>query len=359
MKKKLSITMPKLTIGGMEKALVDLINKSDLRKKYDIDLIIVYNETTENYLNLLPKDLNVEILYEGKWGIKGKLCAFLKLLKKIIFPKKYDASICYSHHHQILAILTRRHSDKNVCFIHADLRSSRTIKEINTMCKKMKFEKFKNIFCVSNRAKKSFMEIYPNYKGNIYVTNNYIDEETILEKSKEKIPEKKSKKSTFINVCRHEDDVKKVSRILEATKKLNEEKYKFCVLLVGEGKDTEEYKKYVEKNKLDNIIFVGSKMNPFPYYKLADAFVFSSLYEGYGIVLNESRILNIPIITTDVADAALITEEGYGILCENSSDGVYYGMKKFLDEGFEIKNKFDAKKFNKKITETINEVLEG
>ena len=114
----------------------------------------------------------------------------------------------------------------------------------------------------------------------------------------------------------------------------------------------------VIKHKLDNVTFVGAKVNPFPYYKIADAFVFSSQYEGYGIVLNEARVLNIPIITTDVADAALITKEGYGILCENSSEGVYHGMKQFLDEGYKIKKEFDASKFNKKITKTIDEIIE-
>ena len=104
--------------------------------------------------------------------------------------------------------------------------------------------------------------------------------------------------------------------------------------------------------------FVGSTLNPFPYYKISDAFVFSSLYEGYGIVLNEARVLGVPIITTDVADAAIITKEGYGILCDNSSEGVYQGMKEFLDNGYEIKKSFSAKKFNDKISKTLDELIE-
>lgn len=357
MKQKLSINMSKLSIGGMEKALVDLINKSNLRKKYDIDLLLVYNSNTQNYLNLLPKDINVEILYNGNWGLKGKLIALVKLLFKLISPRKYDAAICYTHHHKILSKLTRKQSENNIIFIHADLAASRTEKELNRLCKDLEFDKFAKIICVSECVKKGMEKLYPNYTGFLSVANNYIDDENILEKSKEKIDKKKTKTVTFINVSRHEEETKKVSRILEATKILNSEKYKFKVLLVGDGEDSNNYKDYVKKNNLTNIQFVGSKVNPFPYYKLADAFIFSSQYEGYGIVLNEARVLGVPLITTDVADASLITKEGFGILCENSAEGIYNGMKQFLDKGFVIKKKFDATKFNKKISKTIDKII--
>jgi len=358
MKKKIIINMSKLSIGGMEKALVDLINKSNLRNNYEMDLLLVYDNQTNNYLDQIPKEVNVEILYKGKWNVYGKLVAVVRLIRKIIFTKKYDASICYTHHHKILATLTRRQSCNNIGFIHTDLLSSRNKDELTKLCADLKFEKFKKIICVSECAKKAFEKIYPNYSGIVKVANNYIDDETIINKSLEKIKEKRNKKVTFINVCRHDDNHKKVSRILEATKKLNNEKYKFEVILVGDGPDSEKYKEYSNKNKLTNVIFVGAKLNPFPYYKLADAFVFSSQYEGYGIVLNEARVLNIPLITTDVADASLITKEGYGILCENSSEGVYKGMKEFLEKGYKIKKEFNANEFNKRISKTLDKIIE-
>ena len=200
--------------------------------------------------------------------------------------------------------------------------------------------------------------MYPNYSGKVVVANNYIAGEDIINKSKLKVNDiKKENIITFINVSRHDDMHKKVSRIIEATKKLNDEKYKFRVILVGDGADHDKYIDMIKENNTKNIILTGSKKNPFPYYNISDAFVFSSAYEGYGIVLNEARVLNIPIITTDVADAKLITDEGYGILCENSENGIYEGMKEFLDKGYKIKEKFDYKKFNKKITNTLSKII--
>lgn len=357
MKKKLKINMPKLTIGGMERALLDLLNNSNICKDYEVDLLIGYNNLEKNYLDMLPKNINVNVLYTGKWGILGKGIVFLKLITQILFPKKYDVSISYAYQHGILALLTRRESKNNIIFIHNDLINAREPKALKKLCKKLKYEKFSKVVCVSECAKKAFLKIYPNYSGNIKVINNYIDYKDIEKKSKEKIDLKKDKKITFLSVARHEDKHKKISRIIDATKKLKDEGYDFKVLLIGDGQDHKLYLDMISQYKVDNIDVLGSRLNPFPYFKIADAFVFSSQYEGYGLVLNEARVLNLPIITTDVADAAMITKEGYGILCENSSDGVYVGMKEFLQNGYKLEKKFDAKKFNDRITKELDSIL--
>ena len=102
---------------------------------------------------------------------------------------------------------------------------------------------------------------------------------------------------------------------------------------------------------------LGAKSNPFPYYLKADAIIISSAYEGYGIVLDEARVLKTPIISTDVGDAKSILSENYGILCGNSSKGVYDGMKTFIENPRRYSTNFSAKKFNDKINQQLNEAI--
>lgn len=355
--KKAIIYMSKLSIGGMEKALVDLIKKSDLTKYYDVDLILVYNYDNF-YINQIKDKVNVKVLWKNKLNIAGKIVAFIKLsLLKIknIF-KKYDLSICYAHHHGILASLARTASKNNVIFVHTDLIKSRSPKVLKKLMRKVKFEKFKNIICVSNCAKVSFLKIYPNFKGKIIVANNYIDGDNILEKSKEKINDYKFDKNiTFINVARHVDFHKKISEIIMAATKLKD-KYKFKVILLGDGPDHKKYQELIKENKLEDIVYLlGNKSNPYKYMKNSSALVFSSDFEGYGIVLDEARVLNLPIITKDVADAKTIISEGYGILCNN----IYLGMKEFLEKKYTIKKEFDYNEFNNNITKSLNQIFGG
>lgn len=99
------------------------------------------------------------------------------------------------------------------------------------------------------------------------------------------------------------------------------------------------------------------KENPYPYLRESDCLLMSSQFEGYPVVFVEAMILNKPIVTTLVSDANKDIKDKFGIVTENSLDGVYDGMKKFLDEGFEIKKKFDPEKFNKDIINELKKVF--
>lgn len=361
---KMIIYMPKLSVGGMEQALINLLNMSDLTKKYKIDLYLGYC-IEKKYLNSVPKEVNVILLCRGNWNAASKfftgikmLCSYINLL---VNPYKYDVSICYAYQHGILSKLSRLSSKNNIIFVHNDLLKCRTPEKLKKLKRSVKFEMFSKVVCVSEGAKKSFEKVYPNYKGKIVTINNYINGEKILTLSNEKIKDlRKNKKITFINIGRHEEKAKKLTRIIEASKKLLDKKYEFRVILVGDGQDHSLYKNMIKDYKLEkNILLLGKKVNPYPYLKLSDCFILSSEYEGYGIVLDESRILNVPIISTDVADSKKIMNDGYGILCKNTTDGIYVAMKQFLDKGYKIKKEFDYHKFNDNVTKKINKIVVG
>jgi glycosyltransferase involved in cell wall biosynthesis len=72
------------------------------------------------------------------------------------------------------------------------------------------------------------------------------------------------------------------------------------LVLVGQGplqKDAEELVNSLGLN--GKVIFAGFKANPYPLIKHADLMVFSSEYEGLGLVILESLVLGTPVISTD------------------------------------------------------------
>ena len=360
-KKKMLIVLPKMSMGGMERSCANLLSLSNYNKNYDITLLIGY-VVDDSLFKRLPNNIRIKILCKGKWNLFNKCLTALKYAflysKFFINRNKFDVSICYSHHHPVLAKLVRKASSNSIIFVHNDLEISRTQKQID----KMKFDKFRRVACVSNAVKETFKEKVKNYSdSNIYVINNYIDGERIIDMSKETLLETDLKDNTitFINIARHLEQHKKIFRILKAANRLRNEGYDFRIWLVGSGPDTENYLKYVYNEKLEKIVeMLGTKTNPYNYLKQSSALVLSSAFEGYGMVLDEARILNVPIITTDVADARVITQSGYGILCDNSDEGVYIGMKKFMDEGYTIINKFDYISFNDQVTKMLDKIVD-
>ena len=361
-KKKIAIFLPRLSIGGMERALVNLLVMSDLKNKYSINLYVGYIKD-EEYIDDLPGGINIHIFCKKKWNIFNKIMTAIKMLclnTKFVFNDNYYAAICYGHNHGILALLARTASKNNIIFIHADLEN-RSKSEMDRLNRQVRFEKFKKVACVSEKALRSFRNIFPKYKGISTVINNYIDGKHILDMSlneEDLVENIDFNNTTFVHVSRQEERSKKISRIIESSKRLKDENYNFQVLLIGEGEDTESYKEKIKEYGLeDTILMLGKKKNPYVYIKKSSALLFTSLFEGYGIVLDEARILNVPIVSTDVSDAKKMAEEGYGILCENSQEGVYQGMKKFLDEGYEIQKEFDYNKFNNVITNKLNDIV--
>ena len=62
----------------------------------------------------------------------------------------------------------------------------------------------------------------------------------------------------------------------------------------------DKLKQYVlSKNLQDNIILTGMKMNVNDYLSAMDCFVFTSLYEGLGMVLIEAQAAGLPCICSN------------------------------------------------------------
>lgn len=80
-----------------------------------------------------------------------------------------------------------------------------------------------------------------------------------------------------------------------------------------------------------NVLLAGLRINPFPALKRSDCFVFSSDYEGQGLVVLEALILGKPVISTDVVGPRSILEDGHGLLVENSVPGLVGGMMQYLE----------------------------
>lgn len=354
---KLFICTPRISVGGMERAYINILNMSNITKNYEVWAYVGYIKDKE-YLKNIPENVHLHIVCKDKWVTKNKIKAVFSMLKDSLFMPKFDKAICFGHNNMFMSLLTRRASRDNVIFVHADL-DSRSDTELKQMKRTIKFESFKKVVCVSNKALDSFKKHFTN--KDVFVINNYIDGESILKEANEQFDDVKDMAGilSFVNICRQEEKSKKLTRVIYAVNKLKQDGFSFKLYLIGNGPDTAMYKELVDKLELNEyVVFLGQKTNPYPYIKNSSALVFCSVYEGYGIVLDEARVLGVPFISTNVADAKAIASEGYGIVCDNSEDGIYNGMKQFIKEGYDIKEAFDYTKFNDIITDGIDKVLE-
>ena len=368
--KKLLFGAYSLDIGGIEKALVILVNKLQ-EKGYDITLVLEKKQGI--FLNEI--DPKIKIIEYAPSNSKNKIQRkIINLIKRIKFTlkykNKYDFSASFATYSLPSSFVARTASKNCYLWGHADYLTlfDGNAEEMKEFFIERNYDKFKKIIFVSKEGKDSFIKVFPKMNEKTMVCNNLIDADKILELSKEKIPEEDLSKinklentqketTIFINVGRHQEKQKKLSRLIEAATMLKKDNMNFKIIFIGDGPETEEYKKQVKNNQLENnIIFLGKKQNPYPYFKIADCVALTSDYEGYPVVFLGSFILEKPIITTKVSDYKEV-ENKYGFVTEKDTKDIYEKMKNFILNGFEIKEKFDYKKYNEEILKKIEDLF--
>lgn len=120
--------------------------------------------------------------------------------------------------------------------------------------------------------------------------------------------------------------------LIEALKKLQISHSDIDLILVGRGKDEQNYKK--QSKELNNITFEGFVDNVGDYIKCFDLFIFPSLNEGLGSILLDIMQTKVPIIASDVGGIPdIIKNNKNGILIEpKNSDAIYDAIVKLYND---------------------------
>ena len=374
--KKILFGITGLTIGGAERVLVDLAN--ELSKSYDITIFALYAKGE------LEKELNSNVKlkslfkysYKEMSKLKQKIVVPLKvlLLKNSIYNKNvkgnYDVEIAF-----LEGPITRLFSVKNknvrkIAWVHNDISLvfGKGLKaRLKKYLDKKIYDKYNDLVFVSKENMCDFDKTYTNlnisdeHKKVIY---NYIDKQRIIKKSLEDIDISFKKEDiNFVTVSRLVYQ-KGIDRIIEIHKKLIESGYNHKFYVIGDGPEREKLENLIKENKVENSFFLlGQKENPYPYIKNADYFCLLSRFEGYGMVLEEAKILGKPIIITDTAAREAVEDYDKKWILENSNDGIYNGLaeiiekrNKDIDGNYnENMKEYDNTKIIEKIKEFIGE----
>lgn len=335
--KKILFFIPNLMHGGAEKVLVNLVNNLD-KDKYDITLQTIFDVgVNKQYLN---KDIHYKYVF--KKIFRGSTTIFKlfspKLLYKHLIKDKYDVVISYLEGPTSRIISECPYNSKKVSWIHIEMNDEEkfTLGFRNNEEARKCYSKFDEIVCVSNTVKQIFLETSNLKDVNIDVLYNTNETEQIVEKSKEVIDDVAFDKNT-INICSvgKITGTKGYDRLARVHKKLIDEGLNHHIYILGIGEDEEKINKYIKENNLqDTYTLLGFRDNPYKYVSKCDLFVCSSLREGFSTAVTESLVVGTPVVSTlcSGAQELLGYNNEYGLVVENSEEGIYEGIKKFLED---------------------------
>lgn len=330
-KKRLLFTAYNLDLGGIESALINLLNNIDYNK---YNVVVILEEKKGIFLpqvnkNVLVKELKVS---NNKNPIIRKTINLLRKLKFTIFNyHNYDFSCCYATYSLSGNKLARIASKNSALYIHSNYKYVyKEEQELRNFFTKRNINEFSHLIFVSNEAKEDFLKIYPQLASKTTVINNFIDIKKVEKLSKEKIAVKKSKnKKLFVFVGRLDDSSKKVTRALTLVKKIKD----IELWIIGDGPDRKMYEDYTKKLKIENqVTFFGQKINPYPYMQEADYIILTSDYEGFPVIYLESIALNKEIITTiDASDDEINMGKDYAYIVSKDEKEMVLEVEKILN----------------------------
>lgn len=370
MKRKIKILfmINNLYGGGAEKVLQTLLGQLD-KNKYDI---VLYGVTNEQYnTRIYPKNITYKSVFSGQYHstiksvflikVINKFKLFIynnfsaKLFYKLFIKGIYDVEVAFIEGYSTRIISGSQQKSKKLAWVHIDLDANHwsaiAYKSLNDEI--AVYKEFDSIICVSESVKITFAKKF-GIINTLNVCYNPIDVDDIILKGQKAINISKSK-DFLISAMGRLANQKGFDRLIRCTKRLVDAQYSVELWILGKGDDEKLLKNLITKYNLEeHVKLLGFQSNPYKYIKQCDLFVCSSRSEGFSLVIGEAYILNKPVISTNCAGPDELLNFGeYGLLVDNSEQGIYEGILAVLNstsqlEKLKLKAKERAGFFNLK-----------
>lgn len=355
--KRILFICSNMNIGGFQKSLINLLNSFDY-KKYKVELLLI--EQKGIFINEIPdgvKLIDLDRLRPDFFYSSGK--SIISLIKKRSFvlaliriiiagialidkgygailmskfipkiDKQYDCCIDYNGQYLNYYMIDRVNAKRKITYFHSDYEKWDYYKNAD----KKYYKKADAIVTISKTCVKSLKKYFPEVSDKIYCIENIITNKTVSLNSKVNFKKEKDKLCimTVGRVCID----KGLEYATDAAVLLKKADIKFKWYWVGPGDDAIEHKQMIIDKKIEDVFeFLGPTNNPYDYIRVADICVYPSKFEGKSVVIEETKIINKPIVVTNFSTVSnQIENMKSGIIVEMNGIAVYKGIKRLIDD---------------------------
>lgn len=388
-KKRMVIVISRMAIGGSQKSLVNALCSLDY-DRFDVTLYVRENKT--ELISELPSEVKAIVntnkrRYEhtpytlflyflilffdliGKKDLANQLdnmsrnyivkrkTNYEKKYYGEILNQKYDIAISYLQGFTCKFTCDCIKADKMICFFH---NSTDALPEIH----KDYLNRFDNVVVVAEETKEFLSKRYPEINDRILVIKNLINIEDIIEKSKKKTINRENG-ITYLCTCGRMSPEKGYHLAVEAAALLKKQNYNFRWFFVGDGPEMSKLKKETgEHNLSENILFLGSQENPYPWIVQCDIYIQPSYEEAQGLTMMEAQILHKPIVSTRTVGAkTIISDYKTGLLCDINAEALSDSIARLIDDNAlcnqltENTKQIDYQSYNQQIKKQWDKLL--
>ena len=374
MKKRVLIIGITMAAAGSEKSFLSFATHAIDYSRYDVDLLLAKPEGA--FMDRVPKEIRILDMGEmgelflldrknavsliAKNGIFKNPVRSVSLLPYIIkriivrtpeektfaahrlwmklmdfmpvFEKSYDVALAYWGDRTMFYMVDKVRAEKKIAWLHFDYGKPPREDEV--------YEKYfsacDRVITVSTEIENSLKKALPSIASKVLTVENIIDKNEILVASEEYADFEDDFKGIRIVTMGRICEQKGYDLAVPAIVRLKKEGYfiKWYILGCGSKEEERALTELIARcHAEDCVSMLGIRKNPYPYIKNADIYMQPSRHEGKPISVEEAKILCKPILVTNYTSAREQLENGnFGMITEISEEGIYHGLKNFLDD---------------------------
>lgn len=336
MKKKILFVTKALWIGGIETALVNLLNYFDY-ESYDVTLLVLHAEL--DMLERIPPKCRVLIADREKtytFDTPYQYSRLHHLTEETDNPSRFHRMMMWTvpilkwvenrlYIRYIRSLMKEEHFDTAI--IYSDVVAETAIRAIDAdrflmfyhhgamrhvYHDQIAYKKCDKIIAVSENQANELKKFVPFAANKIISIHNLTDVDGIRAKAAQPTAEAFDKtKFNIVSVGRvsHEKGMDIAVRVCAKLVTDGFDNVRWWI--VGGGPAMQEVKNTIAGTQMeDYVVLTGMRSNPYPYIRQADLYVQPSRFEGYPMTILEALVLGQPVVSTNNNGAKEILIDG-------------------------------------------------
>lgn len=328
MKTRLLIIHESMGGGGAERVLSTILRNID-RSRFEVTLLLIYKSGI--FLESIPDDIEVLGLYSKVGTLTERLVNRLsgvrnrlreRRARRQLGGRRFDAVVSFMEgpvaklHSQLLDIAPR-----NLTWVHINLKDGGWYRFwFRDEDEKKFYQRVDKVAFVSSDARDVFKSMFRT-DARLEVIYNPLDTNEIVAQAGDEA-KAVDEPFTIVNVGRLVDQ-KRQDRLIRAARILKDHGLRFKINILGTGKLENELKALSLQLGTDDCVnFVGFESNPYPWIKKSDVFCLTSKTEGFALVVAESLILDVPVVSTRITGPAELLANGGGVFTGDEPEDI-------------------------------------
>lgn len=324
---KLLILTSSFAMGGTEAALNSLLHKLD-EKKYDVTVLSITREGpmmegVPAYVSLKQlkfSDPKYRIFVSGRKEKTESLKTFLAKLQKRFWYLKYKETAENNQLYEKLLDCTETETEEYDLLLdfhgYGYFLTAYGAKKIKAKKKAMWIHdenvwwiykiasylpEYDKIFCVSKAVMASFLKQFPQYEKRTQVFYNLTDTKRILQRAEELLNDNRYIGEEKLLTIGRMEEQKGYDIALTAAEILKHRNVRFQWFFMGDGNLRGQIQKEIRNKNLEDCVkMLGRCRNPYPYIKGCTIYIQPSRHEGYATTILEAKVLEKPIIASNI-----------------------------------------------------------